>query len=261
MPIGASLIDPNTPGIFGNNANPGGSNQAVPTAASNNTPAIGGGTNPLVPQFPGGTSTPNISSSINLANVPAFPANGTGTAAPGSTDASGAAGLDIFNLSGGRPQPPGGQSMQTFMSNLITGFKNAGIGSAQGALLANFLLNGAGFNPQVAQAMIAAMQPQVNRGEADIMEWLGSNGLSSSSSSAGIGLGDYLSQVQLNEGAIMSNLYEQSVQNYLSVLMGAKQTSHGPDLLSQVMGTMSTLAGIAGTSTGGGGTLGGDAGL
>jgi hypothetical protein len=235
---GASLIDPNTPGLMPG-ANTGGTNVAVPGGASPSGISLGGGTNPLLPTFPSGQNMPGNSSPMSGVTPSAFPANGTGTGAP--TDANGGTPLSNTNLSQmlgfGTNGFPSEAQFNDSMHKL-------GIPAGIAGLLFNFLQNGAGFNPQVSQALIAGMQPGIKRGEADILEQFGTMGLGNSSAAA-IGLGDYLSQVQLNEGQILANQYNQSVQNYLSVLMGVKPNPP-KDLWSQIMGGVGTAGQAAG---------------
>lgn len=202
-------------------ANPGGTNMAVPTAASNSTPAIGGASNPFLPQFPGGTKTPDITSSIPRAG--------------------GADPLNIFSGSnGGGPMP----SRDQWGSDL----KSTGLTSAQAMMLYNFMSSGAGFNSDVANALIQALNPQVQRGEADLLESFSSRGLRDGSPAA-IGMGDYLSQVNLNEGQIMAGLYEQAVQNYMSVLLGPGSQKQNPSGVGDSMQWLQLLASIGNTSS------------
>jgi hypothetical protein len=208
------------PGIPG--ANPGGSNLSVPTPASTNTPAIGGGNNPFLPTFPSGTSTPLITSPIN------------GAASPSSSDPNS---FNVANLLGF------GNGTNNPLNDITKALHKAGFSAGVAGELANFLQSGAGFNPAVAQALIAAMQPGVQRKEADILEQFSNMGLRGSSSAA-IGLGDFLSQEQLNEGQIWAGLYEQSVQNYMNVLLAGK----GPapkGLFGNIMDFISTTSNAA----------------
>jgi hypothetical protein len=162
-----------------------------------------------------------------------MPANGPG-GTPGSTGLGGSNPYQLWNPFSG------GQSQQ----GLQYAFKQAGIPGGIAALLAEFLRSGAGFNPQVMQAMFNAMQPQVERGSENIMEQFSAMG-NRFGSPAAVGLGDYESQVNLNMDQIMSQMYETSVQDYLTVLMGAgkKQQSGG------IMGILSQLASFAQTGS------------
>lgn len=168
-----------------------------------------------------------------------FGANGVGSgfSMPGMTSTTGfGGGSGGFNLPGslgfgGTPSggPGGGPSWTPNQNDFIKAMHKAGFSAGDAALLYNFIASGAGFNQgavnQVLGATFAAQQPQINRGEADILEHFGSMGLGMSSPAA-IGLGDYLSQVSLGQGQLAAQtemgMYEQSVADYLSVLMGGK---------------------------------------
>lgn len=182
-------------------SNPGGSQISVPAPGNSNTPAIGGSNNPFLPSFPSGTNTPPITSSINQAN----PTNATSTLG-GSNVAS------LLGFGNGTSNP---------LHDITKALHKAGFSAGIAGELANFLQSGAGFNPAVAQALIAAMQPQINEQMATLEEQFGGMGLRAGSP-MGVALGDFMGQVNLNEGQIFANLYEQSVQNYLNVLLAGK---------------------------------------
>ncbi len=151
-------------------------------------------------------------------------------------------------------------------SQITRGFIDAGVPSGLANLMTQFMLNGAGYNPQVLQQMIASLQPQVNRGEANIMEQFGSEGMGMSSPAA-IGMGDFLSQVNLNEGQMATQLYESAVQNYMQMLTGGsgyQSQSHpgywenlGEALMTKTIGSLSSFAlgKVPGMGGGGGGDL------
>jgi hypothetical protein len=186
------MPDPSPFGMTGiPGANPGGSNIPAPSPAAPSSPSLGGGTNPFTPTFPGGAQTPPLSSSLNLA-----------TMNPSS----------LFGFGNGTKDP---------LHDITKALGKAGFSAGVAGELANFLQSGAGFNPAVAQALIAAMQPGVQRKEADILEQFGSQGLRNSSNAA-IAFGDFLSQEQLNEDQVWANLYEDSVKNYMGVLLSGK---------------------------------------
>ncbi len=235
MPLDMSQLIPG--------ANFGGSSQNVPVPGSTDVPAVGGQTSPFGLNFPGGANTSPMTSTMSAAP-------GTTATSPGGTDINSliqnifSQGFAANNVGPGQMGSPGGAqggpaqggglggfnlaSMFGLGSgdpnaahNFVKAMHKAGFSSGVAGQLWNFLQSGAGFNPQVAQAMIDAMQPQVKRGEADILEQFGSKGLGMSSAAA-IGLGDYLSQVNLNEQAIFAQMIEQATQNYMQVLMGGK---------------------------------------
>lgn len=180
----------NSPGAGNNFA---GTNVAVPTPASNTTPAIGGGNNPFLPTPVTGQAVPGQTSPMNAS----------------------ATGFDVSSLLGF------GNGTSNPLHDITKALGKAGFSAGVAGELADFLSKGAGFNPDVANALIAAMQPQVQQQEADLLEQFGGMGLRGGSPAA-YAMSNYLGQVQLNEGQIWAGLYEQSVQNYMNVLLSGK---------------------------------------
>lgn len=235
-----------TPGLIGLNpsANISGGTTSVPSVwgAGTSDGAVGGATNPFTTPAPTGQ---------NMPSSPSFPANtGTGGGTGGSTNPTNSlANLDLGSFLGAGAAP--GPAASPSWKDVMRGFQQAGFPRGVAGLLGLFLASGAGYNPQVAQALLTQMQPGISRGEADITEQFAASGLRDSSS-AQIGLGDYLSQVQLNEGEILSQLYEQSVQDYMNVLLGGKAQPkpQGGGLL----GLLGSVFGAAGSAFQGAGT-------
>ena len=191
--------------------NPGGFNvnQLAPVVGPGSQMGLPGGSqNPLMAPFPAGQSYPGIESPYAAAPLP----GGLGQSATGPGGVNATPGLYAGHA-----------------NDIARGLIDSGMPSNLASSLAAFLKGGAGYNPQVLQSIFASLQPQVARGEADIMEHFGAEGMGMSSPAA-IGMGDYLSQVNLNEGQIASQLYEQSVQNYLQVLLGGSnnKSQSGP---------------------------------
>lgn len=179
-------------------ANISGTSVAVPTTPTSTTPSIGGTANPfLTPTSTGQSATPMT--------APTAPATFSPSGATG-----GLGGSNTYNLLGGGQNKAG----------IIKGLEKTGVPGGIAALLAEFLMSGAGFNPQVANALINALQPQFQRGEESLVEQFSATG-NRFSSDAAIGLGDYAAQTNLEVGQIFAQMYEQSVQDYLGVLMGA----------------------------------------
>lgn len=194
-------------------ANYSGSSVAVPSSPI--TPGSGmpgynsiggGGGNPLLPATASGQSSSPVTS-------PPFTAN-TGT---GGDATKGLGGTDIYSLLGKDPKTGNTQNF----AGLDKALRKAGYSGGIAALLTSFLQNGAGFNPQVAQALINAMQPSIQRGQENIMEQFSAMG-NRFGSPAAVGLGDFMSQVNLNIGQIFAGMYEQAVTNYMDILVGAK---------------------------------------
>lgn len=211
--------------------NPSGNQNLVPTTGLMPTPAIGGQTNPLIPAYPTGSSAPSLPFTANT---------GGGTGDPNQLLAA------LSGMNVGADIGTGGPNQSGTYANALRGaFHKAGFSNPLAALIVQFLQGGAGFSPQVAQSMIAALQPQIARGSANIMEQFGAQGLAGSSPAA-IGLGDFQSQAVLNEGQILSQLYEQSVQNYMNVLMGGKEPTNQQGGVGSMIGGLLGGAGNLG---------------
>jgi hypothetical protein len=135
-------------------------------------------------------------------------------------------------------------------------------GPGVGDLISNFLTSGAGYNQQAINNMLASLQPGIERGEEDLMGQFSASG-NRFGSGAQIGLGDYLSQVNLNEGQLVTGMYEQSLTDFINVLMGAGSAAANYqqnkatvwDQIGSALGLTGTLAGgaSAGLAAGGGG--------
>jgi hypothetical protein len=137
----------------------------------------------------------------------------TGTTASLINAPAGGPGTNAF----GRPTGP------AYQDELARSLQAAGYKGGTGTALAQFLSSGAGYNPAVANALIAALQPQFQQQQAQLMEQFGSHGLAEGSPAA-YGLSNLFAQENLDVGQLLSGLYEQSVSNYLSVLSGGKVT-------------------------------------
>lgn len=209
--MAAGQIAPVT-GIPG--ANVAGYNVSMNPVYSPTTASVGSSANPFIPAYPSGQA------------VPSFPGYGSPYGAPtGSSITS--SGL-----------PTG--------INVQSGLQSAGYPGSVAQSLSQFLSSGAGYNPQVASALIASLQPQIEQGRQNIIEQYGSEGLGSSSAAA-LGLSSYDAQTNLDVGQILSGLYEQSVNNYLGILSGAKQ--RGPGVLGDIAGLLGGLGGGQGISS------------
>lgn len=189
----------------------------------------------MMPQVPSGPSSSvanpySVSSPVN-----AFPANsspytstnlltGTGTT-PGTTPAptgagsyaSGATGVSPLGASLGIPTTNTGEN-KTLKS------LNATFGAGLGTAIYNFLAGGAGFNQSAVNNLIAALQPGYEQSQQDLLTEF-SGGGNRFSSGAQIGLSNLASQEQLNIGSLESQMYEQSVDDFINVLMGASSAS------------------------------------
>jgi hypothetical protein len=125
-----------------------------------------------------------------------------------------------------------------------------------------FLQSGAGYNQQAVNNMLASLQPGINMGEQNLMQQFSQSG-NRFGSGAQLGLADYLSQVNLNEGQLQTQMYEQSLNDYMNVMMGAgsadaSRISNSPSTWDEIMSGLTLgAAGASGASAAGvGGTAG-----
>jgi hypothetical protein len=238
-------------GGFGNptGVNPGGSklnNTSAPTL-------LGPTAFPSFPSF-GPIQSPAASSRVASATGLPLPTGVNPTAptanAPvfGSTNLQGLSGGLNTQLTG-QPGNPGDK----LYKQLVGAY-----GSGAGASIFDLLTNGT-FNPQVAAAFLNAMQPGIQRGESDILGAFGDSG-SRFSSGASLGLGDYLSQVNLNEQSTLASLYEQSQNQELSLLQNILPTLHAEHansggILGDILGGLEIAGGLAAAPFTGGASL------
>jgi hypothetical protein len=105
-----------------------------------------------------------------------------------------------------------------------------------GNVLFNYLSTGAGYNPQVAGALINQMQPLEARGRNKVLDAFGDEGLRFSSTAA-IGLGDFESSFAADEAGVLAQEYDKAQDRYGYVtgdLMGDTRDQHaasGTDLV------------------------------
>jgi len=235
-----SIANPITSGAM----NPTG-NQLALDSVLGTSPA---GANPLFPNIstsPNATATNSNPYSVSAstpatgattpATTPAFPANSspyatTGTTAIGGTPAPGSTGTGI-NSTFGNMSP---QQWQQLFGTLK---KTYGFGGAEA--LISFLEGGAGYSQEALNSVLASLQPGIQSGEENLMSQFSASGNRFGSGSQ-LGLADYLSQVNLNEGQISSQMYEQAVSNYMNTLLNvedtnAKRIASSPSTLDSVL--------------------------
>lgn len=196
---------------------------------------------------PTGTSSPFGSTTGAYPSYPVFGPMGVSNTGPSANQ--GTFGANAFtSLSSGFNLDP------AYANNF---YKETGraFGKGTGSLI-DYILQGGLFNPQVAQAFLNAMQPGINRGEANILTTFGNEGNRFGSSTA-LGLGDYLSQVNLNEQQTLAGLFENAQQNQLSLLENILPTLHGEQanhsgIFDDILGGLAIAGGaIAAPFTGG----------
>jgi hypothetical protein len=126
--------------------------------------------------------------------------------------------------SGGLASMGSGFDLGTNWSNLANELGKA-YGKGPGQAIYNILSEGL-FNPQEAAAFLNAMQPSIHQGEASVLNAFGAEG-SRFGSAAALGLGNYESQVNLNEQQTLASMYMQAQQDQLQLLEGVLPTLHG----------------------------------
>jgi hypothetical protein len=131
-------------------------------------------------------------------------------------------------------------------------------GKGPGQLLGNMITKGL-FNPQVAQALMNAMEPTIQRGFQDVLGAFGSEG-ARFSSSAQIGAGDYMSQARLGQEAQLANIYQQDVGMQLQLLENVlpsiqKERANSGGWLNTLIGGLEAVGGVVAAPFTGGASL------
>jgi len=225
----------------------GGANDFLPmsaTSLSSSGPVSGnpfaGGAVPGLPgtPFTAQTPTPGI-------NAGGFTSSG-GALLPGGggTNATGGSASDPFGM--GRMTAKDGARL--FKSLKMT------YGDGMAHMILDFLQSGAGYNQQAINNLLASLQPGIERGQENLMEQFSVSG-NRFGSGAQIGLADYLSQVNLNEGQLITQMYEKALDNFMNVMMGtssqhAELEAGKPSIWDQISGGMGMLQNAGGKALG-----------
>lgn len=177
------------------------------------------------------TGVPQAYGSAPVGSVPTIPGGTPGSfLANGATAPSNTASPSLTTLSSGGGVNPG-------MLKQLQNDYGKGVGQQIYDMLSKGL-----FNPQVAQALIAAMQPQINRGLSATESAFGAAGARYSSAAA-IGVGDYESQAVLGENQILANMYQTAQSEQLSLLENILPTVHQEQADSQSSGIFGDILG------------------
>lgn len=215
------------------------------TGTSNNAPPPipGGFGNPT------GANTGGLTPKANASGFPNFP--NLGPIAQSTTS-----GLNSSPYSGSPTSALAGLSTSmtpsdpTLQGNQLREFQRA-YGKGTGDQIFQMMQQGL-FNPQVAQAYLAAQQPGIQRGQADLLNAFGRSG-NRFSSSAALGLGDYNSQVQLNQGQLLAGLYQNAQTNQLNFLgntlgtLNKEEDNSGGGWIDDLVGGLEIAGGVAAT--------------
>jgi hypothetical protein len=184
------------------------------------------------------------------------PTSGTGTPVPLSGTATGAGSPTVTNSSAGATTPSSagaalGVPTTTGGENKLLQSLNKAYGSGMGTMLYNFLAGGAGYNQTAVNNLIASLQPGYEQDQQNLLSAFSAGG-NRFGSGAQIGEATLEGQEQLNIGQLETQMYEQSVSDYINVMMGAASGSNARKMQSSAAssGLINTLI-QAGTSTAG----------
>jgi hypothetical protein len=259
--------------------NPTGNQLSILDSPNSSLTGLPSGANSMLPNT---SLSPNSVGSGNPYDAvpgapPSFPANSGGYSSSlnlGPTTGSGGGPI----TPGALPGTPGGPQNTTQMaqnspfsflqamtpkdiSRMFSDLKGT-YGDGMAHMILDFLTSGAGFNQQAINNLLASLQPGIERGQESLMSQFSASG-NRFGSGAQIGLGDYLSQVNLNEGQLITQMYESALNNFMEVMMGSsgmtsKANMNSPSGLDAALGGvgLATAAGDAVSSvigTGGSG--------
>lgn len=210
-----------------------GNNAPPPTFGSMTNPT-GGNTN----MFGGGGS------------FPSYPIFGSATSSPASS---------VGPYSGSNLNSLFNNPLSDYYSN--TSFWNQ-VGKAYGPGTGQALETEFGqlFNGNTVAAYLNAMQPGISQGQSNILSSFGAEG-SRFGSAAAYGLGQYNSGVQLNEGQLISQMYQNAINQEINITESMMPTLHSEranqgGILGDVLGGLETIGGIAAAPFTGGMSLG-----
>lgn len=229
-PILASMTGINPTGNQTAIANPITSQPAVP------------GANPLLPTV---NTSPNSTNTNPYSVVPSAPVTSTANSGPYSSTGGSLLPATGTNATGGAATNPFGIAPGDWNKMWNEMKKTYGAGTAE--TIIDFLKGGAGYNQQAINNLLASLQPGIERGEENIMEQFSATG-NRFGSPAATGLGDFLSQVNLNEGNLVTQMYEQSLTNFMNVLMGTSdktsdRIANSPSTADDILGGLGILQG------------------
>jgi len=246
---------------------PGRNPTGTTTTGGNSIPAIGSssGQNPLLPTSNVPSGAPATNSYDPTSVIPTFGAN-SGAYSPASllpTSASTGQTGPISNYAQAQQSGIGGinNMTSTDIGRLFNSLKGTfGDGTAHAIL--DFLTSGAGFNQQAVDNLFAALQPGYERAQENLMQQFSTSG-NRFGSGAQIGLADLMSQEQLNMGQIETQMYEQSINDYINTLLSvsdknAQRYASSPGLMGTLSSAIPLISGAAGAASaaGVGGTAG-----
>lgn len=221
----------------------------LPTSGNNAPLPIPGNTNPT------GTNAGVGYGGSSFPNYPIFGSPNNGVVSPSANSpvfgTSSMAGLStgLATSLTGQPGNPGDHLYKELTSTY---------GKGMGATLFEQLTSGL-FNPQVASAFLNAMQPGIAQGQTSVLDSFGAEG-SRFGSAAALGVGNYQSQVNLNENQTLAGLYQNAQTEQLNLETGLLPTLHAEQAnkgswVDTLIGGLEIAGSIAGAPFTGGASL------
>lgn len=131
-------------------------------------------------------------------------------------------------------------------------------GKGMGGAIVNSITNQ--YHPEIAQALIAAMQPALTQGRNNIRESFGASGGSGGSPLA-LGLSNFESQATLGENEILANAWQQAQNNSTGILQSLLRPAEAfeankSSVFDQISNVMKILSGLGLTGGEAGGSIG-----
>jgi hypothetical protein len=233
MPQGSGMLNTAPSPIPGGYGNPAGANIGIPTSAVGAPPPSS-----PIPTSLNPTTQQQLPTSMFPANTGGAPSVPTG----------------LTNLSSGFSTGDPGRTQNLY--NML----GKAYGQGTGQLLGNMITQGL-FSPEVAQALMNAMEPTIARGYNDVLGAFGSEGARFSSAAA-IGAGDYMSQARLGQTAQLAQLFQTDQAEQLNLLQSVlpsiqkERANSGGGLLSDILGGLEIAGGALAAPFSGGASLG-----
>jgi hypothetical protein len=232
-------------------SNPSGSSISMPAPFSGSTGVTQ--TNPysstVSPSTTGGAAPNPYASSFGAYGFTGQPSTTTPAPVGGTTNSTSpliAAGTGQTPGAGGTGSGSGSLTNNPALTRNLDKTFGAGIGG----VLQQFLASGAGYNPQVLQQMIAQLQPGFTNQQQNLLQQFSAGG-NRFGSGAQTGYADLLGQQSQTEGSMASQLYEQSITNYMNILEDAGNTTatrieNTPSTFDDIMQGVSAAGSVAG---------------
>jgi hypothetical protein len=246
--------------------------------STNPTGAQGGSSTAAgAPVMPGGASASPMMAPSGASGAAPRAQGGSGSGTAIGSPTSTLSGLLGTQGSGTSLGSATGQNGQTVVNGQQTqrqddrtlGELQSYYGEGMGSYIYSLMQNG-GMNTNlvnsVDSSMIAAMQPQINQGQADLNSVLGAQGVSGDSSTSSLANSNYLSKAATAENSQIAQTYlgqydqgQQLLQSILGGVLGTNQ--QGTANANNPMDTISGILGMGGSALNAAGDIGAAGGI